>query len=141
MYRMSLICSTKEFPQKNDWKYSFCSRRERSSALDEEISRHLIWKILQEKFQGFFFFFYLISSLNDFICIFLFLQGVLSFTLTSYLLLIILSFNPFPIVYLLTLWPPNPLNSTVLFLILIGEGKIGFVVEFSNRVLLWQWGR
>ena len=81
-------------------------------------------------------FFYFFKSLNYLICTFLFLQGVLFFTHTSYLLLIIVSFNPFPPVYLLILWPPNPLNSRVLFIILIGKGKIDFTAEFSNRILL-----
>ncbi|KAJ7423788.1 hypothetical protein BTVI_08753 [Pitangus sulphuratus] len=43
-----------------------------------------------------------------------------------YLLLIILSFDPFPCLYL-------PLKSKVEFIILIGKGKIVFTAMFSNR--------
>lgn len=126
MYKVSLIWFTEEFPQ-NNWKYSFYTRSERS-AFDLEIPRQCIWKIIQEKFQLFLLPFSLISLLASFACLFFF-KVCFVFTLTRYLLLIILSFDPFAPLYL-------PLNSRVVFIILIGKGKIGFTAEFSNRILL-----
>lgn len=95
-----------------------------------EIARQIIWKVVQEKFQDYYFFFNLLSQL--FHLHILVSSRCAFFTLRSYLLLIIFSFNPFPPVYLLILWPPNPLKSRVLFIILTGKGKIGFIAVFQQ---------